>query len=62
MCRFHVILLSRIMPRYLTDFLFGIGMLFMVTCGQVCFPSVKIIWQDLFSLIFKGIEDGETKR
>ena len=50
------------MPRYLTDFLFGIGMSFMVTCGQVCFPSVKIIWQDLFSLIFKGIEDGETKR
>ena len=43
MCRFHVIPLARIVPRYLTESLFGIGILFMVTCGQDCFRSVKII-------------------
>ena len=54
MCRFHVILLSRIMPRYLTESLFGIGILiFMVTCGQDCFRSVKVIWLDLFLFILK---------
>ena len=53
MCRFHVILLSRIMPRYLTVSLFGIGILFMVTCGQDCFRSVKVIRLDLFPFILK---------
>ena len=32
MYRFHVILLFRITFRYLTESLFGIGILFMVTC------------------------------
>ena len=33
MCRSHVILLSRIMPRYLTESFFGIEILFMFSCG-----------------------------
>ena len=42
MCCFHVNLLSRVMPRYLTVSLLGTVILLMVTCGQVCFRSVKV--------------------
>ena len=41
MYRFHVIILFRITSRYLTESLFGIGILFMITCGRDCFRNVK---------------------
>ena len=54
MCCFHVSLLSRVMPRYLTESLLGIVILLMIiSWGQVCFRSVKVTCVDLFSLILK---------
>ena len=53
MCCFHVNLLSRVMPRYLTVSLLGTVILLMVTCGQACFRSVKVTCVDFFSLILK---------
>ena len=35
MCYFHVNLLSRVMPRYLTESLLGIAIFLMVTLGHV---------------------------
>ena len=53
LCYFHVNLLSRVMPRYLTVSLSGTVILLMDTCGQVCFRSVKVTCVDSFSLILK---------
>ena len=50
---FQVSLLSRVMPRYLTESLLGIIALLMVTWGQVCFRSVKVTWEDFFFVYFK---------
>ena len=52
-CCFHVNLLSRVMPRYLTVSLLGTVILLMETCGQVCFRNVKVTCVDYFSLILK---------
>ena len=52
---FHVNLLSRFMPRYLTVSLLGTVILLMDTCGQVCFGSVKVTCVDSFSLILKPL-------
>ena len=53
MCCFHVNLLSRVMPSYLTVSLLGAVILLMETCRQVCFRSVKVTCVDVFSLILK---------
>ena len=52
-CCVHVNLLSRFMPRYLPKSLLRIVKLLVVTCGQVCFRSVKVTCVDFFSLILK---------
>ena len=53
MCCFHVNLLSRVMPSYLTVSLLGTVILLIETCRQVCFRSVYITCVDVFSLILK---------
>ena len=53
MCCFHVNLLSRVMPRYLTVSLLGHVIFLIRTCGQICFRSVKVTCVDFFSLILK---------
>ena len=50
MCECQVKRFSMWLPRYLTSFVWGIGVLFRYTVGHWDFLSVNVMWVDLVSL------------